>query len=251
MRDYRGNPLDRFPHPSAPTAPTTPTISADWRFLPGIPAGGAALVLAREEDGLAAALSASFDLVISLACPAELPPPGTFWPDGLRGQRARVCATLDRAPFPPASFDLVALPYGLPGAGADRGLHLAYLRAARRLTRPGGALYLGFAGRWSYRRLFRDPAPSRPGATPVQVSRLVRRAGYSSAAVYGAMPDHLAPDYLLPLRGEALAFALQHQLGRKLPAAVRPWLARPRVAGWFRWFLPAYGLVAQAAGSSA
>ncbi|MGB0383534.1 MAG: methyltransferase domain-containing protein [Ardenticatenaceae bacterium] len=235
-------------------ASAPPMLSADWRFfLPDLPTKERALVVAREQDGLAANLSTTFNSVITLdgwssrSANASQLAPSSSKPS------TTLCALLSQAPFPLASFDLVALPYGLTNniSEANHQIQLAGLQTARRLLRPGGALYIGFAGSWSYRRLFAKPALFGARATPGRIFRLLERAGYSSITVYGAIPDHLNPDYLLPLQNESIRFVLAAYFKKKgVSKFLQRRLTSPWAAGWIKWFLPAYGIIAQTASAN-
>ncbi len=215
-------PVTRFG--GAPPAFPAEVASTDWRFLPGIPVGGRALLVCRDADGGAATgLSANFDPVIVV--------PGLSEPEALPPGRGTAC------------FDLIAFPDGLP-AGPGRSTWLECLRTARRLLHPGGVLYLGFANHWSYRRFLRGVRPTGFHAALWEVSRLLRRAGFAARTVYGAIPDHRAPGYLTPLRGEALAFTLERYLRARRRGRVWVWLARPATVWAFAGVLPGYGIVA-------
>lgn len=148
----------------------------------------------------------------------------------------------------PATFDLVAVPNlgdlvasgKRPVANPKSMAVVAGLQAAYHLTRPGGALYVGFSGRWAFRRL---PRGEREGFTPEQVRRWLRQAGYSSFSVYGAIPNHQTPLYLFPLEGAVLGFVLRRHLKKLRPAWLREGLARPGIARWGQAWLPGYSIV--------
>ncbi|MEW5985375.1 MAG: hypothetical protein AB1791_01960 [Chloroflexota bacterium] len=207
------------------TAKARSPLSGDWRFLPGVPAEGSLLLIGSDE-ALAGHLALSYEQVTPM----------------------NATQVVERLSVEPAAFDLVAIPdlrYLLNlTAEAQRPQRIfgPVLQAAHRLSRPGGVLYVGFGGRWPFRRL---PWGDRQGFTAGQVGGWLRRAGFSSLTYFGAIPDHRMPLYLFPLQGAATGFVLGRHLKKLRPAWLREWLARPGLARWGQAWLPGYAIVAK------
>lgn len=148
-------------------------------------------------------------------------------------------------PFAPASFNVVAAPMGLFGAShrAERTEWIKRGEMLQRWIRPGGALLIGFSNRWDPRR----KVQSVPTSTVWEIARMFGNLGFHAIQFYGAIPEPLAPEYIIPLHAQALGFVLNHRYRHKLP---RPFLALAGTpaANWLLGFLPFYYVVAQQPG---
>ncbi len=217
-----------------------PRYSPDWRFLPGLPGEGKTLIIAKGQENFTASSSVVYN------------PPADQ--KQRRNQSAQFTdpsvllqEDLQKTSFPPDSFDLVALPYGFPGeqTGAGQKLRFEYCCAAYRLTKPGGALYMGFANRWSFKRIYKEHFLYNSRLSPRRISRLLRSAGYTSVTFYGAIPDHNIPRYIFPLKTNTVGFVVQRHYGRKLPGFLASFLSKHFIALAFQYLLPSYLVVAK------
>jgi hypothetical protein len=216
-------------------------IGIDWRFLEGIPSKGKALVYHPNHRHPAEGLCAIFDLVITMS---ESPGSTILCPNSVTGS---ILASPQGSPFPTQCFDLVALPDGFPYAleyvNLDKAIN--YLRDFRRLLRPGGSLYLGFANKWSPRRPLRRSNQTPNRYTLRNIVHSIRQAGFEIYTVYAMIPNHKTPVYISPLEKELLAFALKNYLRRNSRRPFLYYLAQPGIIRWLQSIMPAYGIVAQ------
>ncbi len=216
-----------------PTPQPFPRLSQDWRFLLPIPEGGEALLLCRSREELPPAFSRlGIRTVACFADPRALIPSGRPPGDGV------VLASASALPFPPQTFDLVLAPRGMP-LPSQRWPEAA--RALLRLLRPGGALLLGFSGRFR----FRGAASGEMSASPRRVVDILRRVGYTNPELYGVMPDLDVPEYIFPFSPYALAFVLRSRYRRHLPAWWPEWGWRPFLMRGVLLLLPAWYVLAR------
>ncbi len=175
---------------------------ANWRFLPGLPATGSALIVGE-----------------ALGADAVYQP--INWVDS--------CPTETDA-YLPQSFDLIAFPAAPPPP--------PQLPALRRWLKSTGGMFVGVpgltgkSGKWSH-------------VSPQRTIRQLRAAGWNRISLFGALPNPQQAVFFFPLVGNAMQFAFIHYfkgraMGRILSKGSHPWMF-----SFFRWALPAYGIVAQ------
>lgn len=143
-----------------------------------------------------------------------------------------------KLPFPPASFDLIALNGVLEWVaegqtGDPEALQLEALTNLRRLLRPGGALYVGIENRFcpEYFIGYLDPHCRLPFVTVLPRAmahwyarrkgrrgyanylyssrgyrNLLRRAGFAQADVFLALPSYNHPRIFLPLDSRVFSY---------------------------------------------
>ena len=142
------------------------------------------------------------------------------------------------------SFQLLALPFGLPTgwAGAGREERIRFCISLRRLLDSGGHLLVGFNNVLHLRSqsIYR-------ASTPRRMAGELRQAGFNSVKVYGAMPALQIPEYIFDVDPRAVGFALRNRFRRK-PVALRALRLLAGTVGWrsISNFLPCYFAVAVA-----
>ncbi len=227
--------------------PSHPQCSSDWRFLPGVPGEGKALIITEGQHDFALPLCANFNPLVLMK--QQLDPSAASKEYVNQISDALVCLQADllHAPFPSGSFDLVAVPYGFPGGQTKTGRRLqeGYIRAAYSLTKPGGILYLGFANRWDFHRIYTGCFRSKPSSSLRRISRLFKSVGCESVTFYGAIQDHKIPLYIFPLRSNTVGFVVCRHYGRKLPGFLADLLPKSFISLWLRYLLPSYSVVAR------
>jgi len=75
--------------------------------------------------------------------------------------------------------------------------------------------------------------------------RLIKRFDCSSLKIYGAIPNHLTPTYIFPLKANTMSFALQRHYGHKLPNFIMNLSSNPYFNHIFKYLLPSYFVVAK------
>ncbi|HTP33564.1 MAG TPA: methyltransferase domain-containing protein [Candidatus Acidoferrales bacterium] len=153
-------------------------------------------------------------------------------------------SSLWKLPFPPESFDLVAMNgvlewvaesvAGDPGEVQERAL-----RKAASVLKPGGCLYLGIENRYcaGYFIGYPDPHSGVPFVTVLPrflanwysrrkglaggyrnylyssrgYRKLLLRSGFSRVEVYLALPSYNSPRFLIPLDGDAYSYYARNQ----------------------------------------
>lgn len=228
--------------------PFLPKFSSDWRFLSGIPTEGKALVVINRLEDLNYSLSSSFHCPIFLIQQPEFSAIAARDLKPFADDLICVQADLLYAPFPNGVFDVVAIPNGFPDGQtlAGRKMQEAHMHAACRLTKPGGVLYASFANLWDFHRLHQKTLTSGPHSTPSQISQLLKKFGYTSVTIYGAIRDHKIPLYIFPLEPNIVGFVARRHYGRKLPRFLANLLAKRFVAMGLKYILPSYMVVAKA-----
>jgi hypothetical protein len=193
--------------------------SLDWRFLLPISDPEKACVLLEENDDLRQALERVGIGVSRQLTLAEL-----------RSHKTH-------------SFQSVVLPFGLPCAwvGAQHEEQVKLYTSIRRFISPGGDLLVGFHHLWN----FRGNSPRYHACTPRRMMDQLRRAGFPSIRIFGAMPNLTIPDHVFELEDRPIQFALQNRFRRK-PAVLRVLRTLAGIVGWgsIANFLPCYFAVA-------
>jgi len=225
---------------------SSPSYSADWRFLLPIAEGSQVLIVGGEHDDFT-----QFFSKIGVSTTTWLCGSSSFWDERTRRDNidrgASALADLSASPFPPASFDIVAIPFGFSSRNsAGRQHDIEAYQTVRRLIRPGGTLLVGFSNIWGIRRRFR---PESYYSTPWRIIRRLRHTGYSSIDLYGVMPNLNIPEYIFPLTTQALGFTLQHRYRYKLPANFLRWFSNSLIVSVFSKLLSGYFVVAKINGS--
>lgn len=225
-------------------------VSADWRFLPALPRRGKTLVFDNRGWEPFQGLGMTFATVViaSTSIGADSASVRSGYPANANDKLTLLVASPASPPFSSKALDLVAFPDGFSCVAGrlERKVVLRLLQAARRLLRPGGALYLGFANQWDYRRLLRRGLEQQHfQASLRQMLQLLEKTGFTTPTKYGAFPNHHCPRFLVPLKKKMLIYTLaQHYEGKR--SRVLGWgLGRPIISDWLMWMLPAYGLVAK------
>ncbi|MCA9964965.1 MAG: hypothetical protein KC423_11995 [Anaerolineales bacterium] len=207
-----------------------PSASSDWRFLAGMPSGGRALLISLPHPDAAVGLLATYEQVVvvtdSAAKTAVLPP---RWRENGR-LHWLVTDTLTALSL--TELDLVALPHGFWHAPT------ADLSLARQWLRPNGIIYVGFNGRWHYRRQRQTGA----SWTPAHIARLLRQHHFTPIEMVGMMPNLAQPATFVPLTA-TIAGSWVAQKVR--PAWVRRLLQHDPWQRLLPHLLPAYGIVAR------
>ena len=111
------------------------------------------------------------------------------------------------------------MPFGLSKrwVGAGQNDQVELYRSLRRMMVSGGYLLIGFHGSWNVR------TRSHPGyhrSTPHRMASQLRRAGFHSVKLYGALPNLAIPEYIFDLDSRTIHFAMQNRFRRK-PAVLR------------------------------
>ena len=113
----------------------------------------------------------------------------------------------------------LVIPFGLSArwVGASPEEQIEFYASARRWIASGGYLLVGFNHPWNRRarsgNLYYSSAPRR-------VEDQLKKAGYSSIKLFGAMHNLRIPEYIFDLEPRTIQFALQNRFRRK-PAVLR------------------------------
>ena len=226
-----------------PFSAALPDFSVDWRFLLPVRPGCRMLVLSEGGGDFARYFAALEMTVIVWRIDAPERAAGKPHQDSDRPQDS-VLFRLPDPPFLPGSFDMVAIPFGipqrlLPEAGGISG----FQRSLSRLLRPGGRLLMGFVNPRSLRR------PRLAGQSVFLPGRLkaeLEGAGLRVLSLYGVAPDLLKPAYILPLRERSFRFFLQHRFSGKPAGRLFGMLPGSMTSAFLSRFLPCYFVVASA-----
>lgn len=186
--------MQASPQIQTPSQDIIPDSSLDWRFLLPLDAGSRVLVIGGGQD--------DFTRLFGKMGISAL----TWLGD------EQIQGAFDARTFPPAVFDVVAIPFGFPRGGALR--ELETYRVMHGWLRPGGDLLFGFPNLLGLKRHFGSASRK---ATLWGVRRRLGQAGFSQMSLFGAMPNLQAPEYILPLKGQAIGFAWQHRYRYKYP----------------------------------
>lgn len=207
-----------------------PSASCDWRFLPGMPPAGRALVISLAHADAAVGLLTSYEQVVVVTAAVEKTAvlPASLAANG----RWHWLSTDTLHGLALGQFDLVALPHGFWQTP------LADLALVRQWLRSGGVVYVGFNGRWRWRG-----RPVGAGWSVRQMKRLLAQADLQPSVAYGLLPNLVQPAAIFPLTATAATQALNRTVRS---ARLRRWLLQPAWRGALPHILPAYGLVATA-----
>ena len=138
------------------------------------------------------------------------------------------------------------MPFGIPvrWVNAKDEDQVAFYASTRRLISSDGCLLIGFTNAWGFRR---NSQQTYHSSTPRRIIKQLRRAGFPSITIFGAMPNLAIPEYIFDLDFRTAQFALQNRFRRK-PAVLRTLQGLSGVIGWKRIsnFLPCYFVVATA-----
>jgi len=203
----------------------SPKNSMDWRFLLPILPGIKILVVGQKCDELT-------QLFAKLEIESHL------WDYDFSNP-------IKVVPFSLSQFDIVIAPYGFSGKGLSSNprRQREIYQTMQRLLKPGGTILVGFFNNWRFQRK-RNPAPY--SSNPMQMTRLLQKAGYKDVKLYGAIPNLSIPDYILPLTRQTVGFWLEHQYWSKVPERLLPYLYSPIFTTVFYYFLPSYFAIATA-----
>ena len=200
-----------------------PRYSSDWIFLPDIPAEGKALVFARINDGFALPLSKRYREVTFVESKTD-----------------------ETKPFED-TYNLVAMPLGL--SIAKEALNAKTLRSVLdttyNLLKPNGVYYLGFSNIWDIHRFLTPFNNSEIRLSLSRISKLLRKAGFSSATFYGAVSTHKIPERIFSLNPQTVAYALTRQYQHRLPTPILKIINNPLIASGISHFIPSYCVVAR------
>jgi hypothetical protein len=202
--------METAPRRIDPFTAELPGFSVDWRFLLPVRPGARMLVLAEAGADFAQYFS-GLELTVVTARPGEA--------GDLR----------DR-------YDIVAIPLGIKSSHLQPSL--------ARLLKPGGLLLIGFRNRWGVRK---RSSPRTGAFTRRGLQRALERAGFREMAVYGAVPDLAKPEYILPLRKQALSFFLHHRYPGRRAAALLRLTSLPFFFALLSRTLPCYFMLASGA----
>ena len=125
-----------------PLSARLPDFCVDWRFLLPLRRGTRLLVAGDKEQNFAPFFSGLDVLVVSY-----LPRGGSL--SGLAAGSNIVIFDPSHPPFAARSFDILALPFGLPEGFNGGGKRPGVLAVFRELLGPRGRLLVGAANRWS------------------------------------------------------------------------------------------------------
>lgn len=195
---------------------TIPTYSVDWRFLLPLDEHTRVLVVCNQP----ADYDRSF---FELGMTAEL-------------------ITSNQVNKVSGTFGVIAAPLGFE----DNNFRIEKDRWADRyqtllqLLHPGGSFLVGLSNRWSIRKR----TQLLPSSSIFETRRILRMLGIDSFRFFGVLPEPLAPEFIFPLSGHALSFALNHRYQHKLPQTILL-LAKTSAASLLLNFLPFYYVVAQ------
>ena len=135
-------------------------------------------------------------------------------------------------------FDIVVYPNGLSGNEVES---LELIGFIKKYIRPGGALFISFAN-----ELFSRKTTS--GYSYLwQIKKILKKTGYAIREIYGAIPDHLVPEYVFPLTPRAIGFIVRHRYAHKVSNLLLHLMTSPFAAVLFSNFFPAYFVVATVA----
>ena len=222
-------------------------FSTDWRFLLGSVAKGIALISADNQVWYAQELDTKFSSLVLVNQNRRL----AKLDKELLGERPKNIMYLQTdlldAPFLPFTFDFVCMPTGFPSNIDKEGRKSqdAYIRAAFHLIRPGGVFCIGFTNRWHFNRVFKRNWKYSSFASLDHIVRLIKRFECSSLKIYGAIPNHLTPTYIFPLKANTMSFVLKRHYGHKLPNFLINLSSNPIFNYIFRYLLPSYLVVAK------
>jgi SAM-dependent methyltransferase len=220
-----------------PLSARLPAFCVDWRFLLPLRRGARLLVAGDTGQAFEPFFSGLDVFVVGYL-------PRGASPSGIAAGSNTVIFDPSHPPFAARSFDVLALPFGLPAGFNDPQKGPAGLSIFRELLGPGGRLLVGAANRWSL--WHRSVASGVPSHGRSSLARLLRSAGYRVERVYGAIPGLIKPAYLLPLSAQALNFFLQHRYSGKRARRLSFLLSVPFLPAVLLHFLPAYFLLAEA-----
>jgi SAM-dependent methyltransferase len=218
-----------------PLVAELPAFSVDWRFLLPVQRRARMLAAGDESQGFFPYFS-GLDVVVISFLPRASP--------GLKPAAAQLVNAVifdpSHPPFEPRSFDILAMPFGLPQGFLEEGDRPS--PSLDRLLRPGGTLLVGALNRWS---LWRRRSNARRDFDRPALQRLLGRAGFRVERVYGAVPDLHKPAYILPLDSQALGFFLRHRFSGRRARRLSPLFSLPFLSKLLSGLLPGYFLVAQ------
>jgi hypothetical protein len=139
-----------------------------------------------------------------------------------------------------ATYNIVAIPYGM---ASDRPLGKtegsATCGALRAFLKPGGLLFLGF------NNVFHRNETKIPSASPGQIRKTLRRAGFRTIDFYGIYPNLMIPEYIIPLKFFPFLFAMDFHLRSRLPDTLKRILSNRLVFTGISNILPAYFAIAK------
>ena len=196
--------MDPLRPPIDPSIARLPDNSMDWRFLLPLHFNGCMLVMSHATDDFASAFP---DIgTLNLIC--QLDAPSILNKEDLH--KAYIIGDPRMLPFAAEPFDVVAIPFGLPGKFNSSIMELLPLWAS--LLKPGGTLLMGVHNRRGQPRL--DVNASEGAMLPSLKSNL-QQAGFSGVRVFGAFPDLNKPAWFLPLTQRSLGFFLRNHFAGK------------------------------------
>ncbi len=219
-------------------APSLPGCSADWRFLLPITNNSRVLIITHGCDEFALSLGGDVKAIT--------------WRSNISAYRNRESSVKNGnvlfadylfPPFPPSSFDIIALPLGIPSGISKMG-NRQFHQNIRRLLRPGGSMLFGFANPWGIRR---SSDSEHTYSTINNMLGLLRGiANYSSVEIYGVFPNLAMPEFIFLPRPENLRFILQRRYKYKIPNPLLNLFSSLVFTSVLSKFLPFYFAVASA-----
>jgi|CXWL01.1.fsa_nt_gi hypothetical protein len=223
------------------TAPgaDAPSNSADWRFFLPISAGSNVLLVTNHGEDIARYFEKLGIRTTIYNNDSSTGPDVEF--------TKQKSADFENEFSPPGGhslFDVVAIPHGFPEYLLSRGEtpQIDVYQKIKQALNPRGALLIGFSNSL---RLGRAARPFvNFYATPQGMIGLLRKAGYPSVEIYGAIPDLNVPDYIFSLNKHEIGFVLEHRYRYKIPAWALKLLTTSFVAGSLSGFFPFYYAVA-------
>ncbi|HSK89392.1 MAG TPA: hypothetical protein VK880_13600 [Anaerolineales bacterium] len=143
-------------------------------------------------------------------------------------------------------FHSLVMPLGLPRgwAGEKSEDQVEFYSYLRHLMASDSYLLLGFNNAWTAGANHRTNYYS---CSPGRMTDQLKRAGFKSVQIFGAMPNLRIPEYIFDLDPGVVHFALRNRFRRK-PAVLRALRLLGGTLGWARIsdFLPCYFALAMA-----
>ena len=190
--------------------------SVDWRFLLPFSKSGNVLFIGERSDYC----KSFFE---------DMGFPSVVWPSTISSSEEPLL-NLHKS-----TFNIVAIPFGIrsdsPLGQANK---VEFFTVVRQLLEPGGVLFFGFNNIW------RRNASKTTASTPHQMRRTLRKAGYPAPDYYGAYPDLIIPEYILPLKSSPYRFALKFHLRNRMPNTLLWFLSNNIVLSRLSNLLPSY-----------
>lgn len=218
-----------------PSEAKLPSFSVDWRFLLPLRKGTRLLVLGDSGQSFAPFFPGLQVLVVSLLTAAGLV-------DSSSDARLNG-VVFDPAlpPFAPASFDIIAIPFGFTGGLtsllASPGMH----PVVDLLLKPAGTILVGAANSLSLQPM---SASSSHTVSRTELQRLLQDAGFHVSRLYGVFPNLYQPAYILPLQKQSITFFLRHRYSGRRLRRLAALLSLPFSLSIFSRLVPGYFLVA-------